>query len=98
VSTWHPIPAPVGWRKGDFDMRIVHCPRTKKLDFVGTWPKGAKKPKERAGRRWRTLVCACGQKRTIVAWKNERARRLYSIDVIAWGERHAGCGKRGRTA
>lgn len=91
MSTWHPVPAPCGWRKGDFDMRIVTCPRTKKLDFVGTKPKGASLPKETAGRRWRTWTCACGTKRTIVAWKNQRGRRLYSVADLDWAKKHEGC-------
>lgn len=89
--TWHPLHAPCGWRKGWFDMRLVTCPRTGKPDFVATRKTGLVLPKETAGRRWRVWTCRCGAKRSVVAWKNDRARRMYSLTDLEWAEKHAGC-------
>lgn len=92
MSDWKAVDAPLGWRKRNFDSRFVPNPRTGQIDFIATKPANVKMPKERTGRRWRILECQCGAKRTIVAWKNQNGRRLYSLSDIDWAKGHQACG------
>lgn len=90
-SGWQSVEAPLGWRKGHFDSRFVFCPREKKVTFIATKNSDISLPRETKGRRWTVWTCRCGEKRTIVAWKNGRGRRLYTLSDLDWAKKHAGC-------
>ncbi len=91
AKSWHSMPAPFGWSKGDSDCRLVFCPRSKRPAFVRTRERGQRLPRETSGKRWRVWTCACGAKRSIVAWKNSRGRRLYALEDLDWAKKHHGC-------